>query len=95
MEQAIDKIINYGGNVSVGASFNIGQYNNNDIKYTLVNVENYMDKSSVLYIYNGNYSYHFNSYQSWNITQLQSVMPHQIIEWIELFIWLIMIIMEH
>ena len=76
LQQAIDKITNYGGNVSVGASFNIGQYDEKNNKFELLNVENYMNEYSVLYIDNGNFSYHFNSYQRIDgIEQMEFVMP--------------------
>eukprot|EP01084_Bolivina_argentea_P122563 217177_1 len=76
INEAINKITNYGGNVSVGASFNIGQYDEKNDKFELVNVENYMDKYSVLHIDNHNYTYHFNTYQRIEgIVQMEFIMP--------------------
>eukprot|EP01084_Bolivina_argentea_P213748 362935_1 len=75
ISDAINQIGVYGGNVSVGASFNMGHINKSKTKYTfeMANVENYMDKYSVLYVNNQNYSYHFNAYlRLQNIAQNQS-----------------------
>eukprot|EP01084_Bolivina_argentea_P109074 194951_1 len=72
LQDAISMICDYGGNVSVGCSFNVGYKDKNNV-IKVVNIENYMNECSVLNINNKNYSYHFNLYERLNIDQYEDV----------------------
>eukprot|EP01084_Bolivina_argentea_P042422 78211_1 len=66
IQEAINKITV--GITAVGESFNIGNYENNQI----VNVELSLDKYSVKYVNHSQYDYHFNKYLRINISQYPS-----------------------